>query len=191
MLPLMVDVKDRNVIIVGGGKIAYRKLMVFLRQGAKVKVISPTLIDEMKGLYEKNQFEWAEKAVSRDDLHDAFIIVAATDNKDVNSWIRSHANHNQLVNVVDDAELGNIQIPSFQQKGKLTVSVSTDGASPILAKEICYHFFNQLDESFLSELEELSKTRQEIKTSSLSLEEKKTVLKKLAQEAQKKIFLTQ
>ncbi|UOK59507.1 hypothetical protein MGI18_12355 [Bacillus sp. OVS6] len=87
MLPLMIDVKNRLVVIIGGGKIAYRRLSVFLKQGAKIKVISPHVIDEISFLHAQSQLEWKQKEADKEDFNDAFLIVAATDSKEVNAWV--------------------------------------------------------------------------------------------------------
>lgn len=182
MLPLMVDVRDRKIVIVGGGNIAFRKLSVLLTQGASITVISPDIIEGMKELYEAKQIEWLSRKVVEDDLTDAFLIVAATNDKEVNAWVAEVANAKQLVNIASAAELGNIQMPSFQQQGKLTISVSTDGASPILAKKLCQQLFEQFDESFFLQLEEQFAERQKIKASRLNQGEKKQQLLQLVEQ---------
>ena len=179
MLPLMVDVQNRQILIIGGGQIAYRRLSVLFKQGARIKVVSPNVIDEIKELYQSKQIEWVQREVVKEDLSDAFFIVAATDHKEVNKWVAKQANPNQLVNIASEAELGNAQIPAFQQQGKLTLAVSTAGASPTLAKQLCQQLFNQFDEAFFLVLEELWEERQKIKGSSLSQDEKKKLLSQL------------
>ena len=181
MLPLMVDVRNRQILIIGGGKIAFRRLSVLFKQGARIKVVSPNVIDEIKELYQSKQIEWVQRDVVKEDLSDAFFIVAATDHKEVNKWVAKQANLNQLVNIVSEAELGNVQIPSFQQQGKLTLAVSTAGASPTLAKQLCQQLFNQFDEAFFLMLDELYEERQKIKGSSLSHDEKKRRLLQLGE----------
>ena len=97
----------------------------------------------------------------------------------MNKWVAEQANANQLVNIASVAEQGNIQIPAFQQQGKLTLAVSTAGASPTLAKQLCQQLFNQFDEAFFLVLEELWEERQKIKGSSLSQDEKKNYCRSL------------
>ena len=186
MLPLMVDVRNRQILIIGGGQIAFRRLSVLFKQGARIKVVSPNVIDEIKVLYHSKQIEWIQREVVKEDLADAFFIVAATDQKEVNKWVAKQAHLNQLVNIASEPELGNIQNPSFQQRGKLTLAVSTAGASPTLAKQLCRQLFNQFDEAFFLELEELWEERQKIKGSSLSQEEKKKRLSQLEEKYESK-----
>ena len=65
------------------------------KQGAKIKVVSPNVIDEIKELYQSKQIEWVQREVVKEDLSDAFFIVAATDHKEVNKWVAEQANPNQ------------------------------------------------------------------------------------------------
>lgn len=183
MLPLMIDVTNKPIVVIGGGKIAFRRITVFLKQGALIKVVSPSVIAEIKELSESKQLNWVKKEVDKEDLASAFLIVAATDHKDVNEWAAKAANQDQLVNIAGQAELGNVQMPSFHQQGRLTVAVSTDGASPTLAKDLCQQFFDQFDDEFFSKLDELFNERKQIKASSLSQDEKKDILAALARKS--------
>ncbi|MGG4488869.1 NAD(P)-dependent oxidoreductase [Metabacillus idriensis] len=183
MLPLMVDVRNRLVIVIGGGKIAYRRLTVFLKQGAIIKVISPAVIEEINYLHAQSQIEWKQKEADKGDLQEAFMIVAATDSKEVNAWAAREAGEHQLVNIAGESELGNIQVPSFHQRGRLTLAVSTGGASPTLAKDISKQFFDQFDETFYDRLDSLFKEREKIKASDLSQDEKKRLLIQLAKKS--------
>ncbi|MFY0759104.1 NAD(P)-dependent oxidoreductase [Metabacillus dongyingensis] len=184
MLPLMIDVKNRLVVIIGGGKIAYRRLSVFLKQGAKIKVISPHVIDEISFLHAQSQLEWKQKEADKEDFKDAFLIVAATDSKEVNAWVAREAGEHQLVNLAGESELGNVQVPSFHQRGRLTLAVSTDGASPSLAKDLSGQLFNQFDDVFFERLEDLFNERKKIKASDLHQDEKKRLLNQLVRKAQ-------
>ncbi|WP_191556386.1 precorrin-2 dehydrogenase/sirohydrochlorin ferrochelatase family protein [Metabacillus idriensis] len=183
MLPLMVDVRNRLVIVIGGGKIAYRRLSVFLKQGAKIKVISPHVIEEISLLHAQSQIEWKQKEADIDDLQEAFIIVAATDSKEVNAWAAREAGEHQLVNLAGESELGNVQVPSFHQRGRLTLAVSTGGASPTLAKNLSKQFIDQFDDAFIDLIEELFKEREKIKAADLSQDEKKRLLIQLAKKS--------
>jgi precorrin-2 dehydrogenase / sirohydrochlorin ferrochelatase len=159
MLPLHIDVKDRLVLIVGGGNIAYRRLSLFLEEGAEITVVSPDVVKEIENLHEQNLLNWVKKKVDLSDLEHAFIIIAATDYPSVNEWVAENANKFQLVNVVNNVEKGNFLVPKSVKKGRLSLSVSTNGASPKLAKEICEELSNQFDDSFIENLDHLYEQR--------------------------------
>jgi precorrin-2 dehydrogenase / sirohydrochlorin ferrochelatase len=182
MLPLMIDVKDKRVTVAGGGKIALRKLRVFLEQGADIKVVSPRAVDGIVELARNKEIQWKEKTVDKADLEDASFILAATDQRKINEWIKEQASPNQFVCLVDQGENSDFQMTSFIQKGLLTISVSTSGASPFLAKKLCSQFMEQFDDSFVEALSYMAKKRKEINHSALSMEEKLKLLKDMAEE---------
>lgn len=159
MLPLHIDVKDRNVVVVGGGKIALRRLKLFMEEGAQITVVSPHVVAEIEVLYHEKRLQWLKKKVEVSDLEPAFMIIAATNDPSINEWVSKNANKYQLVNVVSQVERGNFLVPKSIKKGRLSLSVSTNGASPKLAKEICERLSNQFDDSFIQELDQLYEQR--------------------------------
>lgn len=181
MLPIMVDVKEKQVTIVGGGKVAFRKLSVFLEQGAKITVISPEVVDQIKILHEENEILWIQREVLADDVKNAFIVIAATNKRWVNEQVKMHSEENQLLCVVDDGECGNMQMVSFRRKGNLTIAVSTGGASPFLARKLTNQFFQPFDDTYIEKLAIIASKRKEIKASNLSDGEKRKRLKELSE----------
>ncbi|OAS83392.1 MULTISPECIES: NAD(P)-dependent oxidoreductase [Metabacillus] len=159
MIPLHINVKDKNVLVVGGGKIALRRLLLFLEEGANVIVVSPEVVVEIKNLSNQKKLLWLEKEVELSDLEHAFIIIAATNAPAINEWIAENAKINQLINVASNAEKGNVIVPKSIKKGRLTMSVSTNGASPVLAKQICEQLSLQFDDQFIEELDQMYKIR--------------------------------
>lgn len=160
MLPLHIDVNNRQVLVIGGGKIAYRRLLLFLDEGANITVISPEVINDIEDLSQKKQILWKQKKIELSDLQQAFIIVAATNDPAVNEWVAENVNNHQLVNVASDMTKGNFIVPKSVKKGRLSISVSTNGASPKRAKEICEQLSSQFDEEYINELDRLYDQRQ-------------------------------
>jgi precorrin-2 dehydrogenase / sirohydrochlorin ferrochelatase len=159
MLPLHFNVKDKNVLVVGGGKIALRRLRLFLEEGARITVISPDVVPEIAELTKAGKLNWQAKKVGVADLKDALFIIAATNDSAVNEWIAENVSENQLVNVASNADKGNVIVPKSIKKGRLTFSVSTNGASPTLAKQICEQLSEQFDEQFVNALEQMYENR--------------------------------
>lgn len=160
MLPLHIDFSAKEVLIVGGGKIALRRLKTFLHAGANITVVSPEACEEITRLAEQNEICWKQEKVSVEHLHSPFLIVAATHDHDVNEWIGKNTRPNQLVNIASKMEKGNVLIPKIVKKGKLTLSISTNGASPTLAKELGEKLSSQFDDDFIKELDMLYEERQ-------------------------------
>jgi precorrin-2 dehydrogenase/sirohydrochlorin ferrochelatase len=132
--PVYLDVKGKRCVIVGGGEVAYRKACSLKDAGADVIVISPDTCPEMsndKGLTLIN------KIYDESCLESAMLVIAATDDEEVNKKVSLDAGkRNIIVNVVDRPELCSFIVPSTVNRGDLCISISTGGASPALAKSI-------------------------------------------------------
>lgn len=159
MLPLHIDVKGKHVLVVGGGNIAFRRLMLFLEEGAIVTVVSPEVVHEIEELSNQGHLTWLKKRIELADLGHAFMIIAATNDPAINEWIAENTSVNQLVNVASNAEKGNVIVPKSVNKGRLTLSVSTNGASPKLAKQICEQLSDQFDNQFIKDLDQMYENR--------------------------------
>ncbi|MEH7299225.1 NAD(P)-binding protein [Neobacillus drentensis] len=169
--PIMMRLKGKKTVVVGGGKVAERKVKGLLGTGALVSVVSPELTDELLRLARDGDIIWLDRTFSKDDIQDAFLVFAATNNEGVNQFVRSVAKDHQLVMVADDPEDSDFHVPAQVQRGRLSITVSTGGASPILAGKIREQLEQQFDEQYSEYLDFLFSKRQwilkEIKDSSL------------------------
>lgn len=135
--PLYVCLQDQPVVVVGAGEVAQRKIQVLLEHGASVRVISPEATPEIRELERAGKISWVRRAYQAGDLAGALLAIVATSDPDVNRAAYQEAKqHTMLVNVVDVPQLCNAIVPSVMHRGRLQVAVSTDGASPEVAKEI-------------------------------------------------------
>lgn len=132
--PIFVDLKDRTVVVVGGGMIAWRKVEALVDSGACVKVIAPRIIDEI-ACYER--VEAIRRNYAPGDLEGACLVIAATDDENTNTAVsRDAADRAILCNVVDRPELCSFIVPSVIQKGPIKIAISTGGISPSLSKKM-------------------------------------------------------
>lgn len=135
--PIFLDLKGRKVLVVGGGAVASRKIDTLLEYGAIVQVVSIDLDDALKELIESARITYLGKEFRDDHLSGMFLVIAATDNPDLNHQISDAAEEKGiLVNAVDQPADCNFIVPSIVKKGDLTIAVSTSGKSPALAKKI-------------------------------------------------------
>ena len=135
--PIFLDLKNRSCIVIGGGSVATRKVTNLLTANAKVIVISPEISDELQQLKTDGKITLLKRDVEDADIAIAFLIVAATDNAEVNAQIASLAhNANTPVNVADDPKLCSFIFPSILDRSPVTIAVSTGGASPVLARQL-------------------------------------------------------
>src|SRR6266446_5979895 len=135
--PVMLNVRNRPAIVVGGDRIAAEKAKALWESGANVQVLSPTFCDELLLLAEQERFTLHRKAYEPGDLAGAFVVIAATTDLQLVQAIWAETQERgQLVNIVDIPEYCTFILPSILRRGQLTIAVSTEGASPGLAKRI-------------------------------------------------------
>jgi precorrin-2 dehydrogenase/sirohydrochlorin ferrochelatase len=134
----MLDVRGRPAVVVGGDAAAAEKAAALHLVGAAVTVLSPEFCADLLSMAERGEVTLRHKAYERGDLAGAFVVVAATtDNPALSEAIWDEACQNgQLLNVVDVPALCTFIVPSILRRGQLTIAVSTEGASPGLAKRI-------------------------------------------------------
>lgn len=180
--PLMIDLDNKKIVLIGGGQVSIRKSKKFLEYGAEVYVVAPSFQEDFFVLKEA----YAEKLCLVKDNYkseyviDAFLVVASTNSKEVNSKIASFCvEKNILCNVVDDIEDSSFIVPSTVKRGDLLISVSTLGNSPSL----CGKIRRELEETYGDEYEEyvklLGEVRKHILETCKDNKEKKNILNNL------------
>ena len=134
-LPLFADLKNRPVLVVGGGDIAARKIELLRRAGAHVRVTARELGHELQALHEIAAIEWIAQTFDAEQLEGVFLVIAATDNNTLNSQVFDAANaRHKLVNVVDDQPKCSFIFPSIVDRSPLVVAISSSGTAPVLAR---------------------------------------------------------
>ena len=145
LYPIFANVTGRKVVVVGGGVVAHRKVLVLLESGAKVSLVGPELTEELARLQKDGMIEVFAREYQNGDLEGAWFVIAATDCDQVNRQDFAEAEKLRIFcNVVDEPELCSFQVPSVVNRGDLQIAISTRGASPALAK----HLRRQLQEEF-------------------------------------------
>ena len=134
-LPLFLDIKKKPCLIVGGGIIAARKVVVLRRAHARVRVIAPEISTELQRKVKTNDIAWQKKKYTPEDLQGYQLVIAATDDRKVNAEVATHCREqNILVNAADDAKNCDFILPSVIDRSPVQIAVSTGGASPVLAR---------------------------------------------------------
>jgi precorrin-2 dehydrogenase/sirohydrochlorin ferrochelatase len=129
-----LNLEDAPCLVVGGGTVALRKIEALIDSGAKITVVSPDVAPEIEALEE---VEIARRKFRVEDLRGRFLVISATDDREVNELVAKEGRRQgMLVNVVDVPELCNFYVNAQVRRGDLTISVSTGGASPALAGRI-------------------------------------------------------
>lgn len=135
--PVMLDVRGRKAIVVGGDRVAAQKAAALTASGADVSVIAQQFCDELLQQAEHHRVKLVRKLYAPGDLAGAFVVIAATNDPQMIEAIWEETQERgQLVNIVDVPERCTFIMPSVLRRDQLTIAVSTEGASPSLAKRI-------------------------------------------------------
>ena len=179
--PVFLNLKGRNVLVVGGGAVALRKVRTLLEAGAVITVASPELCDGLAAYRDSGEIECMERPFRHDDItDDIWLIVAATDNPAVQKEIAETAERRKIFcNVVDHPELSSFIVPSSLRKGDITISISTGGQSPAVAKLARKELDEFFDHRWMLLLEIASRLRKMVLSSNLDSEEKHERCKKI------------
>jgi precorrin-2 dehydrogenase/sirohydrochlorin ferrochelatase len=133
--PLFLNLTKQKVVVVGGGKVATRKIRTLLAAGAAVTVISPETTTAIRRWTQTKHIRWTRRPYRAGDLRGACLVVAATDCDEINSRVCAEARRRRLlVNSAASPSAGNFIVPSVIHRGGITIAISTGGASPAFAK---------------------------------------------------------
>ena len=134
-LPIFLKVEDRKCLVVGGGKVAARKVTLLHRAGARITVVSPVVCEEVRALLGQGVITHVAREFQDEDLDNCVLAIAATDEKTVNRRVSELADAQRIpVNAVDSPDLCSFIMPSIIDRSPVQIAVSTGGASPVLAR---------------------------------------------------------
>lgn len=137
LYPLFLNLRHKNCLVVGGGKVATRKISTLLQSGLRMTVISPDVSNEIFSWSENGLLTWIQKNYEGADIHPYPFIIAATNIQKINEEVAKEAHtQGKFVNVVDNPSLCNWVMPAKVEVGPIQVAISTSGTSPSLAKSL-------------------------------------------------------
>ncbi|MDR2121482.1 MAG: siroheme synthase CysG [Flavobacteriaceae bacterium] len=136
-LPIFIKLKNKKILVVGGGEVAYRKISLLLDSEAVVYVAAKELCEPLLLLHEEKKIEWISRQFFPEHLNNIWLVIAATDDSSVNEEIHYLAEQKQIfVNVVDQPELCSFIFPSIIDRSPVVVAISSGGKAPVLIKQI-------------------------------------------------------
>jgi uroporphyrin-III C-methyltransferase/precorrin-2 dehydrogenase/sirohydrochlorin ferrochelatase len=136
-LPIFMQLHGAPVVIVGGGRVALRKVELLLRAGARVTVIAPELHEELHQRADRGELQFIPEAFEAFHLDGAVLAVAATGSREINATISAAARARTVpINVVDDPELSTFIFPAIVDRSPVVVAVGSSGQSPVLARRV-------------------------------------------------------
>ncbi len=135
--PLLLNIFGRSCIVIGGGKVAERKVSQLLQFNAAIKVISPKITVKLSKFSEAGRIEVLKREYEEGDLKEALLVFAATNRKKINERIKKEAEAKGIsINVVDDPELCDFIVPSIIKKDPIIIAISTSGTLPSFSKKL-------------------------------------------------------
>ena len=163
LYPLMANLEECNVLVVGGGEVATRKVRALLGTGARVKVISPKFSQEIETLISDGKIKGSRRLFSSDDLNGSALVFAATDDPNLNDNISQEARKMGIpTNNATNPEGCTFFVPSQIIRGDLILAISTSGKSPATAKWIRQTIEKHLNREYASLIEWMGTLRREL-----------------------------
>ncbi|WP_046003842.1 siroheme synthase CysG [Pseudoalteromonas rubra] len=136
-LPIFTKLDNKPVLVVGGGEVALRKIRALLKARADVTVLAPEFCDELMQLSEQGELSLKQAYFSAEAVDGMALVIAATDNDDVNAQVSDAADaRNIFVNVVDDQPKCSFIFPSIVDRNPITIAISSAGTAPVLARRL-------------------------------------------------------
>jgi precorrin-2 dehydrogenase/sirohydrochlorin ferrochelatase len=178
--PALLDLKGKLCVVVGGGRVAERKVRSLLKAGALVKVISPQISEALLQSELRGKIVHRSRSFRSDDLRGAFLAIAATDDRATNERVSRQALGLKIpVNVVDDPARSSFIVPSLVERGDLLVAISTSGQSPALAKLLRQRLQKEIGPEYSSLLKLLGAVRMKVRSLGFSQKRNQRIFRKL------------
>ena len=135
--PIFLEIKNKPVLVIGGGDIALRKIKLLIKSKPNLKVVAKNFCEEILDLKDRYSIDIIQKDFHPDDIEFPMIIIAATNNKLLNKQIAQIGIKKKIpVNVVDQPSLCTFTMGSIVERGSLVVSISSSGKAPVLVRQL-------------------------------------------------------
>jgi precorrin-2 dehydrogenase/sirohydrochlorin ferrochelatase len=181
LFPMFMKLEGRSCLVVGAGTIGEPKISSLIAAGASVRVVALDATAAVTEWARTGAITWEARAFDSADLDETFVVIAATNSRDLNVAIFHEARQrNILCNVVDDPEYCDFYYPAVVRRGDLQIAISTNGHSPALAQRIRRELEIQFGPEYGEWLEQLGRTRQQLFASKIDPEQRRRLLHELA-----------
>ena len=148
-LPINLDVKNRKIIVVGGGTTAARKAEMALRCGAIVSSFAPELNDDFLDIRDHPNFTHEGRPFTEEDIQSSMIVYAACETPELNNRLADIAKKaGVLINIIDNPAACDFIMPAIVDRSPVIVTISSSGSSPVLARIIKSHLESSIPATF-------------------------------------------
>ena len=180
--PIFLDLKDRKVLVFGGGRVAERKIQTLLGSGATIVLVSPTVTPKIRRWAQQGRIHIRRRSYRASDIRGAFLIIATTNDPLIQKSIAQDSHKYQIpINVVDRPELCSFIAPATISRGPLTIAISTSGTSPALAQRLRKELSEKIGPAYGELLGLLGSVRGQIIKKVPSLNQRRQLFHRLAQ----------
>ena len=163
-LPIFVRIKDQKCLVVGGGKVAARKVMMLLRAGGSVTVIAPRLDETFIEQIPYEKIKHCAEPFHVDHLDDTVLVIAATNDDTINQLVSKSAKSRHIpVNVVDNPGLCSFIMPAIVDRSPIFIAISSSGKSPVLARLLRAHLETIIPQAYKRLADHAADFRQQVK----------------------------
>ncbi len=153
--PVYLNLAGRRCLVVGGGPIAVEKVSGLKEAGAQVTVVAPEIHQELRQWHKRGEIEWQARTFTEADVTDAFLVIGATDDQQVNREVYEAGERlNRLANAVDDPDYCNFIMAAVVRQGPMQVAVSSAGCSPALAQRVRNRIASEIFDENVGDLAE-------------------------------------
>lgn len=178
--PLNLDIKNKNCLVVGGGRVATRKVLTLVNCGANVTVVSPEVANTLKQMAEQGLIVLETRPFKPSDLNDQFLVIGATNIDQLNSKIASEAQQRSILcNIIDQPEACSFILPSILNRGDLLITISTSGQSPAFSKHLRKKLEKEFGDEYAVFLKIMGTIRSRLLKNNHNPEEHKNILNSL------------
>lgn len=170
--PIYLDIKNKPVLVIGGGKVAAEKLAGLYAAEASVTIVSPALLDEVRAYVASGWATHLQRPWQESDLDSDWVIVmVATDDGAVNAAVAAGCRERRIwVNAADDPKNCTFILPAVVRKGNITIGISTAGSSPALARRLREEISLYLTDELEALADLLAEVRQDLRQMGLRVD---------------------
>jgi precorrin-2 dehydrogenase/sirohydrochlorin ferrochelatase len=180
LFPVFLSLSGKKCLVVGGGRVAERKIADLLECEANINVISPTAGDLIQLWSNQGLISWQAREIEVSDLDNVCMVFVATNNMDANrlvvNWCRERG---ILVNAVDDPPNCDFYVPAVVRRNSLVVAISTEGKSPMFARKLREQLEGFIGEEYGEFVDFLGEQREPIKQAVNDIEKRKRIFEAL------------
>jgi uroporphyrin-III C-methyltransferase len=182
LLPIFLKLEGRSGLLVGAGTVALEKINSLLITGLRLRVIAPEAKPQIQELARNDRLDWIQRRFDAADLDDNFVVIAATDDPEVNATVyREAVRRGILVNSVDDPPHCDFYFGSVVRRGNLQIAISTAGESPAVAQRLRREIDARLSVDIGPWLSNLGAFRREVLATLPPGEDRKALLHEMAE----------